>query len=173
MPRWIDHEAMAPGIVFGGRHEKPALPLGTPITTDSCSAFDEAGPMSGVDRRNDDPVAGMIAPELTRVLAVGFFCFQDDAIDLLIGVGFTMPQCLVGAAPLIIREELREGYGDLGPLRIFLVPAAGVAIGRMNESVALVVEMEAAMRGGRMTDDTLIGTPEKSAPRPMELERSS
>ena len=155
---------MAPRIVFGLGHEKAPLCSAT-IAAQCRNAFDESRALSRFDRRDDDPIARMIKPKLAGILRARLARTEDNVIGDFIGMGFAVAQSLVGAFSLIVGEETRKRRRDLRPFRIFFVVAPGVSIGRMNEGVALFVEVQTAMRGGGMEDDAL-------AVRPRNLRRS-
>ncbi|RWV83324.1 hypothetical protein GW17_00055085 [Ensete ventricosum] len=166
--RRIDHEAETADMVFVGRHEIAALLDRAAITAERGDAFGHAGMVIGANGRDHDPVGGVVSLERAVILLVRFAWQELAPMNRLPGVRIPIPDRAIGVAPFVVREQFRKCLRHGSPCRVFFIPAAPRAKGRVDLRVMRGIEMETAVASGRMTHDavgidgrTLGGTPRR------------
>ena len=148
MPAFIDDEAEPADAIFAGGNEITSHVSGRAIAALGGEAFDKARLLIGPDGCDHDPIVGVFALEGAPILGERLPRRQNDAMDLFVGVGLTVTERPVRATPFEIRKQMWEAHRDLRPLAVLLVPAAGIAISRVDLQVGGLLDMEATVPSG-------------------------
>lgn len=146
MARLIDDKAEGADLVVpGGDKETSLLGFGITPPTACGDYLGEAAMLIGIDRRDHDPIARMVAGKGFAVTGAGFTGLERPAMDRLPGIRPAVAQgffCLTALEP---REEIGPGGCDSGPGGILLVPTSSRAQQGMDFGITVRRQVEPAM----------------------------
>ena len=156
MAGFIDDKAEGTDLVVLGRDKEAAFlgPLVAPPAPRS-GDLDETGMVVRIDRRDHDPIVGVVTGERLSIAGAGLARLQYPSVYRLPSIRPAVAQGFIGLSPLEICEEVGQSRGNGGPGGILFVVSARVPQQGVDLRVPLCRQVEPAMTGGRVEHHAL------------------